>query len=338
MKRRLLRVSIPLRRPHATATGALSSRELVVLRLEDDEANTGYGEAAPLPGYSAETLEQAVVALRADRADAGAPASARCCEELASADLAARREGRPVVEPRAAAVEVNLTLPAGPIAEVAERAAAGVGAGFGCFKLKVGLDDDRARARAVRERIGAGARLRIDANGAWSVDEAERAIADLAELDLELVEQPCRSLAELAELRARVDVPLAADELIGSDADVRAAAAAGACDLVCVKLATSGGIAPARAALREAERLGLGAYLASTLDGPWAIAAALQLAAAERVTAACGLATLDLFEEPWASALPAVERGCAPVPSGPGLGVELGAEALAGCGVEELEQ
>jgi O-succinylbenzoate synthase len=220
---------------------------------------------------------------------------------------------------------------------VAERADVGAAAGYGCFKLKVGLADDRERARAVRERIGAQARLRLDANGAWSVGEAERAIAGLADLDIELVEQPCPSLAELAALRARVDVPLAADESIASAADVRAAAETGACDLVCVKLATAGGLEPARAALREAARHGLGAYLASTLDGPWTIAASLQLAAAERVTAACGLATLDLFEEPWADALPTVEAGRAPVPSGPGLGVELAAGALADVGVEELE-
>jgi L-alanine-DL-glutamate epimerase-like enolase superfamily enzyme len=233
---------------------------------------------------------------------------------------------------------VNRTLPAGPVADVAERARAGVVAGFTCFKLKVGLPDDDERVGAVRQAIGESALLRLDANGAWSPDEAVRRIRALAVHGIELVEQPCKTLGEMSEVRRAVDVPLAADESIGSAVDVRAAAAESACDLVCVKLARTGGIGGARAALEEAERGGLGAYLTSNVDGPWAIAAALQLASSERVTAACGLATLDLFEDPWRAALGPPERGAMPVPGGPGLGVDLAADALSAVLVEELQE
>jgi L-Ala-D/L-Glu epimerase len=90
--------------------------------------------------------------------------------------------------------------------------------------------------------------------------------------------------------------------------------------------------------LRLARSNGLGAFLSSTLDGPWGIAAALQLAASEGLTLACGLATLSLFEGPIARALPAPRNGTLKVPAGPGLGVEISGESLADVVVEEVRQ
>ena len=72
--------------------------------------------------------------------------------------------------PGADAIAVNRTLPAGPPDEVAARASEGVRAGFSCFKLKVGLPDDAARVAAVRAAIGPWPALRVDANGAWTVE------------------------------------------------------------------------------------------------------------------------------------------------------------------------
>jgi L-alanine-DL-glutamate epimerase-like enolase superfamily enzyme len=126
-----------------------------------------------------------------------------------------------------------------------------------------------------------------------------------------------------------VDVPIAADEPIAGAADVERAGALGACDAVNVKLAGSGGFIAARDSLRAAARQGVAAYLSSTLDGPWGIAAALQLAAQEGVTLACGLATLELFEARIARTLPAPRAGLLEVPQGPGLGVSVGREELA---------
>ena len=137
-------------------------------------------------------------------------------------------------------------------------------------------------------------------------------------------------------MRASVDVPVAADESITGADDVRAAAELGACDAVNVKLAGSGGFGPARDTLRAAREAGLGAWLSSTLDGPWAIAAALQLAAGERLALACGLATLDLFDAQLARALPAPHNGLMAVPQGPGLGVDVSDAALAEVLVEEV--
>jgi L-alanine-DL-glutamate epimerase-like enolase superfamily enzyme len=222
-----------------------------------------------------------------------------------------------------------MTLAAGPPEEVAERARAGLREGYACFKLKVGLPDDADRVAAVREAIGPWPALRVDANGAWTVDEAVHAIRGIEGNDLELVEQPCRSLREMAEVRQRVSTAIAADESVSTLRELRRAAELEACDVINVKMAGAGGFKPARELMREARSAGMDVFLSSTLDGPWGIAAALQLAAAEELTLACGLATLPLFDSPLARAVPPPRAGTLSVPPGPGLGVSIEEEDLA---------
>ncbi len=340
MKRTIRRLSIPFREPFATAGGVVAARDILLLRVEDGDGAAGHGEAAPFEPYDGVSIEDAATALRDGRAAAdgsGAPPQARAAEEMARLDLDARREGRSIGEPGAEAIAVNRTLPAGPPEEVAQRAKAGLRAGYSCFKLKVGLPDDAERVAAVREAIGPWPALRLDANGAWPAAEAISTIESLARFDLQLVEQPCRTLEELARVRTAVDVPIAADEPIASPEDVERAVAAGACDAVNVKLAGSGGFMRAREALRAASRHGLAAFLSSTLDGPWGIAASLQLAASEGVSLACGLATLELFDARLARALPPPAGGLLGVPQGPGLGVLADDAAIDEVLVEEID-
>jgi o-succinylbenzoate synthase len=333
VKRTLLRLSIPFKRPFVTAGGVVSARELVLLRLESADGSAGYGEAAPFEPYDGVPLERAVAALTGG--GGRRPPQARAAEEIARLDLQARREGRPLAEPAKDALPVNLTLGAGPSDEVAAQATDGLRAGYACFKVKVGLPDDADRVAAVRQAVGPWPALRVDANGAWSVDEAVRSIRAL-EQDLEFVEQPCATLEEMAQVRQRVSTPIAADEPIATPADVLKAIELEACDVVNVKLAGSGGFKPARELIRTARSAGLSAFLSSTLDGPWGIAAALQLAASENLPLACGLGTLELFEGGMAAALPAPRRGTLRVPAGPGLGVAVDDEALAEVTVERL--
>ncbi len=336
MRRSLLRLSIPLRQPFVTSGGVVSARDLAVIRLEDDEGTLGFGEAAPLEAYDGVTVDDVIEALREGPPPRGSPPQARAAWELAELDLQARRRGRPLGEPGADAIPVNLTLAAGPPEEVAEAASAGLKAGYSCFKVKVGLPDDHARVGAVREAVGSWPALRIDANGAWSPGDAVRAITALSVHDLELVEQPCATLQEMAEVRGQVDVPVAADEsIVGAD-QVQTAIELGACDAVNIKLSSAGGFGPARDALRAARDAGLAAWLSSTLDGPWGIAAALQLAAGQHIPLACGLATLDLFDARIAAALPSPSQGLMAVPQGPGLGIEVSDEMLAEVLVEEI--
>ncbi|HEX6457628.1 MAG TPA: mandelate racemase/muconate lactonizing enzyme family protein [Thermoleophilaceae bacterium] len=336
MKRSLLRLSFPFREPYTTSAGVVTERELLLLRIESADGHVGYGEAAPFEPYDGIPLERAIATLT--RHSRGRrPPQARAAVEMARLDLDARREGRPVGELGADAIPVNRTLVAGPPEEAAARAADGVREGYSCFKLKVGLPDDEERVAAVREAIGSWPALRLDANGAWSVDEAVGAIRKLERFDLQFVEQPCRTLEELAEVRERVSAPIAADESVAGVDDVERAAELEACDVVNVKLAHSGGFEPARAALRRAAELGIAPFLSSTLDGPWGIAAALQLAAGERLSLACGLGTLELFDAELARAVPPPQNGLLAVPPGPGLGVEPSGSALGEVLVEEIE-
>jgi L-Ala-D/L-Glu epimerase len=334
VERSVFRLSIPLKQPFVTSGGVVSARELLLLRLEARDGMVGYGEAAPFEPYDGVPLERAAAALTGG--GGRRPPQARAAEEIARLDLHARQEERPLAEPRKDALPVNMTLAAGPPEEIAERAREGLRQGYACFKLKVGLPDDAERVAAVRAAVGPWPALRVDANGAWDVDTAVQAIRGIEDYDLEFVEQPCRTFRELAEVRQRVSTPIAADESVGTLRELRRAVELEACDVVNVKLAGAGGFKPARELLREARSNGLDAFLSSTLDGPWGIAAALQLAAAEELTLACGLATLDLFDSPVAAALSRPRGGTLKVPTGPGLGVSIEKEALASVLVETL--
>ncbi len=333
MKRDLFVLSLPFREPFVTATGVIGERRIILMRLEDDDGAVGYGEAAPFEPYDGVSVERVEAVLRGRSREELRQAEAAV--EMALLDLDARREDRPVGEPGAIAIPVNTTLPAGPAEEVAARAKERLRDGYQCFKLKVGRDDDEERVAAVREAIGTWPALRLDANGAWTVDEAVERITALEANDLELVEQPCATLPELAQVRKRVSTPIAADESITGPDDVRAAAVEGACDAVNVKLASCGGVERARATIRTAGESGIAAYLSSTFDGPWGISAALQLAAGETFQLACGLATLELFESPLAKLVPAARGGLQPVPEGPGLGIALDDDLLSEALVKE---
>jgi O-succinylbenzoate synthase len=198
-------------------------------------------------------------------------------------------------------IGVNATVPAVAAADVAR-----VLARFpGCrtAKVKVAdpgqpLSDDVARVRAVRDVLGPEGRVRIDANGAWNVDEAEHAIHALAEFDLEYAEQPCATVDELAELRTRVKymgIPIAADESIRKADDPLAVARAGAADLIVIKAQPLGGLTRA---LQIVVAAGLPAVVSSALDTAVGLSQGAALAAAlPHLDYDCGLGTGALFVE-----------------------------------------
>ncbi|MCG7321421.1 o-succinylbenzoate synthase [Arsenicicoccus bolidensis] len=211
-------------------------------------------------------------------------------------------------------VPVNATVPAVAAGEVA-----GVVARFdGCRTAKVkvaergqSLDDDLARVAEVRRVMGPDARVRVDANGGWSVDDALWALDALSRHGLEYAEQPCATVEELAALRialARngIDVPVAADESIRKAEDPLLVARLEAADMVVVKVAPLGGV---RAALGVVEACGLPAVVSSALDTSVGIRAGVALAAAlPSLEHACGLGTVALLDGDVAAA-PLVPRG-----------------------------
>jgi O-succinylbenzoate synthase len=239
----------------------LTTREAVLLK-----GSRGWGEFAPFVEY-------------------GDQEAARW---LAAA-LEAAEQGWP--SPVRDEVPVNATVPAVPAAEVAA-----VLARFpGCTTAKVkvaqtgqSLRDDVDRVAAVREQVPL---VRVDANGAWTVEEAVTALQALGEL--EYAEQPCATVEELAAVRRRVDVRIAADESVRKASDPLLVARAQAADVIVLKVAPLGGV---RAALAVAEECGLPVVVSSALDTSVGIRAGLALAAAlPALPYACGLATTSLM-------------------------------------------
>lgn len=325
-----------MRAPFVGSRGSVLMRELLLLHLQDSDGNVGFGEAAPLHHYDGVTIADVHAALEDCRAlltdgeerprselltscaAAAVLPQALAAIDLALWDLAGCRAGQPVWRllgaPEPLAVQVNETIGAIDRAGAASEATAARRAGFDTVKVKVGVGDDAGRLAAVRVAAGPGMAIRLDANGAWSEDQALAALGSLEPVGLELCEEPVSGLRAVARVCAQTPVAVAIDESAG----LPGALGQRACDAVCLKVARCGGISGVIEAAGQARAAGYEVYLASTLDGPLGIAAALHTAAALAPDRACGLATLRMFEgRP--DVLPA-RGGRIAVPDGAGLG------------------
>lgn len=256
--------SIPL----TTRFRGLDVREGMLLR-----GDAGWGEFSPFLEYDAATAAPWLAAAR-EAAELGFP------------------------EPVRDRVPVNVTVPACD----PERARAIVLASNGCRTAKVKVAEpgqapaeDEARLEAVRDALGRDGLIRVDANGGWDV---ETAIARIPLLDraaggLEYVEQPAPSVEDLAAVRRRVTVPIAADESIRRVEDPYRVRDLDAADIAVLKVQPLGGV---RACLRIAEEIGMPVVVSSALETSVGIAAGVALAAAlPTLEHACGLATVQLL-------------------------------------------
>lgn len=342
--------ALPFKEPYVTARGSLARREMVLLRLRDEDGVVGLGEAVPLALRGGSTLAEVVGELEGwaehQKVDS-LSAPARCAVETALMDLRGRRAGKKAGKgERDEAVECNATLVAGPPEAVAAEAEEWAQAGFMSFKLKLGAEtaktlpqggflrsrqsEDVAQVRAVRDALGPEVRIRVDANEAWDLETAKATLAALEPLGIELVEQPVAGLEAMAALAASTSIPLAGDESVASLAEAEEAVALGACAYTGIKLSKVGG---PEAALAIADVLP--AYVTSALDGPVGIAAAAQVALSlaetghpERLHLAHGLATQRLFASTIAAVECELRDGMLHLPPGPGLGVEIDENAL----------
>ena len=203
--------------------------------------------------------------------------------------------------PLRSAIPVNATVPAVAAGEVA-----GILARYdGCTTAKVkvaergqALGDALDRVAAVRDVMGPAARIRVDANGGWTVAEAVDALRKLSAYGLEYAEQPCATVEELRALRIGLalhgtDVMVAADESIRRASDPMRVVREEAADIIVVKVAPLGGV---RSALMIARECGLPTVVSSALDTSVGIRAGLALAAAlPELPFACGLSTVELM-------------------------------------------
>jgi O-succinylbenzoate synthase len=212
-------------------------------------------------------------------------------------------------------IPVNVTVPA-----VDPGRARQIVSESGCTTAKVkvaaistegpgSLAADLARVEAVRDALGPAGKIRVDANGAWSVAEAFRNLRELDRFELEYAEQPCASVEELAQLRRTpgMEIPIAADESIRRAADPERVVRAEAADIAVLKVQPLGGV---RRCLELAERLGLPVVVSSALESSVGLRAGLALAAAlPELPYACGLNTAALLAKDVATEPLLAEQG-----------------------------
>ena len=350
---------IPFRQPFATAHGIQSERRGILLHLHTDSGLTGLGEAAPVPGNPAEAWsdvgrlieavsprlpgrrvhEAAQVPESLGQLHPAALAAVRCGLDTAVCDVLARADAVPLavwLHRRASeSVPVNATIALDDAASAADAAARARAAGFACVKLKVGMaagiQAECQRVAAVREAMGTGMKLRLDANGAWGVERAIRTIQALEAYGIELVEQPvtCGDIEALGRVRAAVPMPIAADEDVTSVAAAERVLRAGAAQVLVIKPMVVGGLRPARAIIERAHGYGVSCIVTTTLDTGIGTAAALHLAATlPAPVRACGLATGGLLTADLLTTPLTVRGGRMQRPDGTGLGVRLDEQAV----------
>jgi o-succinylbenzoate synthase len=194
-------------------------------------------------------------------------------------------------------IPINCTVPA-----VSAERAFEIARSSGCTTAKIkvaehadSVADDLARVEAVRAALGPAGAIRVDANGRWDIDTAVRTLLLLerAAGGLEYAEQPCRTVDELARVRRRIDIRIAADESIRQAADPLQVSLAEAADIAVIKCTPLGGV---RRALAVAAASGLPCVVSSALETSIGLAAQVALAAAlPQLDFACGLGTMSLL-------------------------------------------
>lgn len=341
---RLIPYRLPLKRPWTAAATTLAERRGMLVALTADGV-TGWGDCAPLPSSGAAGHARTFAALAAAvDGIAGAPVDELGAHfaaialpephwalDTALCDLKARARGVPLAcllgAPRTSTVAVNAAL--GPLDDAcAARAAAAPARGYGIAKIKVGIagvEVEIDRLHRLNAATGGRLRLRLDANRAWSEDDAWRFLTAIADLPLDGVEEPLAAptTAKLARLQAALPFALAVDESL-AELGIDAVIAAGAARRLVIKPARIGGIAATLALAEKARQAGIQLVLTSVVDSAVGVAAAAHLAAALPQAAADlahGLATGEWLAEDVAVPLPIV-GGRMRLADAPGLGFE----------------
>ena len=331
----------------------------VVVRIRTDSGAVGYGEACPVVAFTSETQESIVLSVEGVVRDALVGRSAQDRAPLLD-DLAARLPTAPFT---LAAADIGLLdlqgklsgLPASALLGGAFRqslevhgsvgweddagamvatAAAQLGAGYGTLKLYAGrgtVDGDVDRIRRVRESVPEWVRFLLDVNGLWSQADCTWALPRLAEIGVVMVEQPLppTDRVGLAAATATNLVNIGLDESVFLPSDVVAAAAGGRGNSVNLGISKLGGPTRAMACATVCHAAGLGVFVGSVLELGIANAAGIHVAAAQAALAFPSylVGPLKYVRDVVAPPLRVVD-GRIPVPTGPGLGVEVDESAL----------
>ena len=303
----ILPYTLPLTEPVTWGGTAYREREGLLLRLDAAGGAAGWGDAAPLPGFSRETLAEtrralgvlgeATVGQDIDPAQVllpfgaiargldaqGSPPSARFAFDLALADLAAQADGRTI--PQILHPDPEVVLPTSGLAmgdadTVLAAADRLVAAGYTSVKVKVGRGDLEAEAylvQAIRQRVGPGVEIRLDANRAWSVEQATAFAAAVAGAGIAYVEEPLRDASVLPELWHDTGLAVAVDESVQERGE---AAIRGWARAAVLKPTLLGGIAATLRLALHARSVGVRPVLSASFESGVGLRGVAALAAA----------------------------------------------------------
>jgi O-succinylbenzoate synthase len=344
----LLRIAMPLVAPFRTSFGVLVDRDVLLVHLLGD-ASEGWGECAAMaePAYCSEYTEAAQQVVeqhllprlltreRLTAADLGPVLAgvrghrmAKAALEMAWLDLELRAAGTSLADYLGAVrheVDCGVSVGiAGTTEELCETVAGYLETGYRRVKLKIEPGADIERVRAVRERFGPNLPLQVDANAAYTLEDAEH-LARLDEYGLVLIEQPLAEelLLGHAQLARRLTTPICLDESITSAAVAAEAIEMGACSIVNVKPGRVGGYLEARRVHDVGAARGVPVWCGGMLETGIGRAANLALAGLPNFTLPGDTSASDRYFHEDITEPFVLEQGRLRVPSGPGLGVEV---------------
>jgi len=355
-------IALPMVAPFVAAHGTVNSRTAVLVRILGNN-NEGWGECAalPEPTYSEEFVDGAYLALQellvprllatngtvtatdlgALLADVIGHPMAKASIELALLDAQGRQSETSLARmfaphPTGPAANVPAGIAIGLLAtpeDLATEVSTRVTEGYGRIKIKIAPGRDSEFVRAARDAVGVHIELSVDANGAYTLDDA-KTLAELDDCDLAYIEQPLAAddLLNHAELARRISTRICLDESLTSATVTREALDMGACSVVCVKAPRYGSWIEAASVLDHCAGIGIDAWVGGMLDCGIGRAANIALAAHPGASLTGDIAATGRFF---------TEDVCAPfelsgpsgggtitVPTGPGLGVSIDAAAL----------
>ncbi|MEA3490544.1 MAG: dipeptide epimerase [Campylobacterota bacterium] len=298
----------PLKRPFQTALRRVESLEDMVVIIHTDSETKGYGEGAPTPVITGETmgtmqavidyLSPFIVGREIEDFDSLIDiveyrilknTTAKSALEIALYDLKAKNQNLPLYRMLGGekkAFETDITISLGDMEKMVSDALSSVDLGYSILKLKVGesVERDIQRIEEIYQAVGRDITLRVDANQGWTAKESVSILTTLEKrgVRLELVEQPVKAddIEGLRYIKERVETPLLADESLFTLGDARQLLNLQAVDLINIKLAKCGGISNALKLADIADDYGVKCMLGCMLEGPISVGAAVHVASA----------------------------------------------------------
>ncbi|MDD8026345.1 MAG: dipeptide epimerase [Acidobacteriota bacterium] len=340
---------LPLQQPFRIAIGTMEAANDVLIRLRTDAGLTGLGEACPFPPITGETQATNIAAAKALReivpgrnplevesllrtygALLHSNPSLTAAFDTACHDILGQAAGLPLYRlwgGDRTSFETDITADLDTPAAMAERAAGFVAAGFSMIKIKVGQgrEADLERLRAIRDTVGAGIRLQIDANQGWSPSTAKDTLKKMERFDVLFCEQPvlASDIDGLRDVRRTSPIPVMADEAVYGPADAVRLIKAEACDSLNIKLMKAGSLTAMRKIAHAAEAANMPCMVGCMLESRLALTAAAHVVASHR-----NILWADLDGHSSHRIDPVIGgmgfgRGRVTLPEGPGLGASI---------------